>query len=115
MIGHLLNEPLTLHRISSTTLDAYGDEVAGEAGPGLPVFGYLEQQGSTEVTLDRDTVVSQWTAYLPAGTQVGYRDRLTNTAGQTFEVAGQPEHCYNPRLRTVSHLRLHLTETGLAA
>jgi hypothetical protein len=107
----LLNQPLTVQRIGPTGTDSYGNEVAGAIGAPVAVVGYLEQQSSAEFTNNRDTVVGQWVAYLPAGTAISHLDRVAFQS-QTFEVNGEPEHAYNPRTRVVSHIACRLTVIG---
>lgn len=102
-----LNQPLTIQRMGGTTTNAYGDTVLAGIGAPVAVTGYLEQGSSTENLTDRDTVVSRWTCYLPAGTEISHLDYI-NFKSQKFQVDGEPEFVYNPRLHNVSHIRCQL-------
>jgi hypothetical protein len=102
-LAKLLNQPLELSRRNGATLDEYGNQVTTFYSEPTTVLGYLEQKDSTEFLQDRDTIVSTWTAYLPADTLIGPFDRI-GFSSQTFEVDGAPWPAYNPRVRTVSHI-----------
>ncbi|MFF1633970.1 hypothetical protein [Leifsonia sp. NPDC058248] len=106
-IGHLLVQPLTVQTMSGTSADEYGNTVPAAAGAPLPVLGYLEQQTSVEFILDRETTVSKWVAYLPAGTVIGPLDHI-GFQGQTFQVDGEPQFVWNPRVREVDHIEAAL-------
>lgn len=106
-IAHLLTQPLSI-QARATAADGYGDPVLGPSGSPVVVLGFLEQQTTVEHLLDRDTTVTKWVAYLPAATAIGRFDYLTFQSSR-FEVTGEPEHCYNPRTKIVSHIRCDLT------
>lgn len=105
-IQALMNQPLVVTNVGAASKDAYGDDLP-TAGTATNVLGYLEQESSVEHLDDRDTVVSRWIAYLPAGTQIGKLDRVTFSS-QSFEVDGSPELKWNPRSRSVHHIECAL-------
>lgn len=102
----LLSQELQLQRMNVETLDPYGNKRLSSA-PAVIVKGYIEQTSSTENLVNRDTAVTRWTCYLPAGTPVGYLDRIT-FQGQTFQVDGEPHQVFNPRTKSVSHIQAAL-------
>ncbi len=108
-LRRLLSQPLTLYPMV-VSRDEYQNEVRG-LGPGQPVQGLLQQLSSTEYTTDRDTTITQWTVFLPAGTTIDPQSRI-GYLGQTFEVAGEPERVWNPRDAQVSHIEARLTEVS---
>lgn len=106
-LANLLNQPLTIQKVGSGTND-YGDETSTDSGTPVAAVGFIEQQTSIENLNDRDTVITDWIAYLPAGADIAHRDYI-NFGSQKFQVTGEPENCYNPRTQQVSHLRMKLT------
>lgn len=102
-LARLMNQPLTIQQVGVAGVDQYGDEQAANIGAPVAVVGYLDQQTSIEHLNDRDTVVSQWQCFLPAGTAVGHLDFI-NFQSQKFQVDGEPNTAYNPRTRQVSHV-----------
>ena len=102
-LPRLLNQPLTIQKRGGTVTNAYGDKELGSVGAPVAVKGYLAQNASTEYLDDRDMVVSRWTAFLPAGTDISHLDYI-NFQSQKFQVDGEPEFAYNPRTQTVSHV-----------
>lgn len=107
MIGRYLNQPVTVYPAVTST-DEYHNEVVA-VGAGVPTRGLLQQASTTEYTTDRDTTVTQWVLFLPAGTPIGPQSQVTYD-GQTFQVDGQPERVWNPRTATVSHIEAKLRE-----
>jgi len=105
-LAKLLNQPLELHKNQHTTTDQYGNQVPGDASV-TTIVGYLELKESVEYLADRDTIVSSWHAFLPAGTNINAFDRIV-CGGQTFEVDGAPWSVYNPRAGSVSHIQCNL-------
>lgn len=102
----LLTQPVSVQKIDGST-DEYGNTIAHANGAAVTTVGYLEQKDSVETLNDRDTVVSSWVAWLPAGTDVGAFDRL-NFSGQVFQVDGAPWLAWNPRTAAVSHIECKL-------
>ena len=99
----LLSQPLLVQAIGVTSTNGYGGEVTGPIGAPVPVMGYLEQVTSNEFLVDRDTTVSTWQAYLPAGTSITHNDQILFQS-QKFEVQGEPMFAFNPRAKSVSHI-----------
>jgi hypothetical protein len=110
-LSRLLNQPLQIQKVGSTTVDVYGDQVPDTSAALVPVLGYLEQVLSMEHLVDRDTTVTQWHAFFPAGTNIARLDRIIN-GSQTFQVDGDPWFVYNPRTKVVSHIRCKLVITN---
>jgi len=106
-LAKLLNQPLSLQRITASTTDPYGNVITGGFGAPVTVLGFLEQVSSTETQVDRDTTVTEWKCFLPTGTVIGPLDRIT-FQGQTFEVIGSPASWWNPRTQTESHFTVAL-------
>lgn len=106
-LANLMNQPQTVRNMVPGDPDGYGDEQL-VLGTATEVVGYLEQQASVEFLIDRNTAVSEWIDYLPAGTVIDRLSQVT-VGAQTFQVDGVPEFCYNPRTKRVSHLRVKLT------
>jgi len=123
-----MSQPLTVQAMGPTTQDAYGDWIPGALGSPVAALGYLEQSTSVEFTLNRDTTVTTWKAYLPAaaGTSIVdvFTDIFSDTFGtpspigalsvitfgaQKFQVDGQPWSVFNPRTKAVSHIECKLT------
>jgi hypothetical protein len=102
-----MTQPLTIQAVSTTTLDEYGDQVPGDDGAPVSVYGYLHQVQTDETLVDRDTVVSKWTCYLPAGTAISHLDYI-NFEGQKFQVNGEPHKVWNPRRAVTSHIEVDL-------
>ncbi|MEO6116009.1 MAG: hypothetical protein ABIP33_06455 [Pseudolysinimonas sp.] len=106
-IGHLLNEPLTISTLGGSVKDGYGDELLAAQGAPANAVGYLEQVTTIEHVDDRDTTVSKWVVYLPAGTAIGRLDVIT-FQGQSFQVDGAPALKWNPRTQQVDHIECDL-------
>jgi hypothetical protein len=107
-LTRLLNQSLLLHKNSGATKDEYGNTLATDYGSPTTVLGYLEQTQSVENLNDRDTIVTGWKAWLPAGTNINAFDRI-GFNGQLFEVDGAPWQVFNPRVASVSHIECNLT------
>jgi hypothetical protein len=97
---------VSIQKITGGT-DEYGNTIPSAFGSAVTTVGYLEQRDSVETLEDRDTVVSGWVAWLPAGTSVDAFDRL-NFNGQVFEVDGMPWQVWNPRKGALSHIECKL-------
>jgi hypothetical protein len=105
--SRLLNQPLSLYRADLETLDQYGNTIEGTHTAPVTVQGYLTQTGSNETLVDRDTVVTNWEAYLPPTTVISHLDWI-GFQNQTFQVTGNPMVHYNPRTKRVSHITVQL-------
>lgn len=110
MTSALLTQQVTIERRTFADEDAYGNTTL-ETSATYTVRGYLEQTDSTEVTVGRETVVSNWRAVFPAGTSLDAGDRVVY-AGQTFEVIGAPARLWNPRTRAEQHVEVRLAVTA---
>ena len=106
-LNRLLNQPLTVQTVGSTTTNAYGDQVISAVGIPVAVLGFLQQTTSVEHLLDRDTTVTTWEAFLPQGTLIGHLDYI-NFNAQKFQVDGEPWHVFNPRTKSVSFIACKL-------
>ena len=106
-LERLLNQPLTLQRQTGSSTDEYGNTVLGALGLPETIYGYLEQSSSTETMIDRDTVLTRWTAHLRKDSNVGPLDVIT-FEGRSFQVDGAPTYHYNPRTQMVSHITASL-------
>jgi hypothetical protein len=107
----LLTQPVVVEQWADTgEKDGYGNPIRAKTGE-VEELGYLERADSrgqsTEVQLDRDTFVSDWTLVLRAGVIVAGGDRI-RYAGDAFEVIGEPARPWNPRTRREHHLELRL-------
>lgn len=107
-IARLLNQSLTIQRRSSTSTDEYGNEVHTTTTSTVTV-GYVEQATAEEVTVDRETYVTDWRVFLPAGTAVDGSDRIVY-GSKTLEVVGAPHEVWNPRTRTTHHIEARARE-----
>lgn len=107
-IDHLLNEACLIQNNTTGSSGAYSDTTVVPNGSPVAGVGYLEQQTTVEFLIDRDTSVTKWVGYFPLPTVIGRLDYVTFNS-QKFQVMGEPENCYNPRLKTVSHIRCDLT------
>lgn len=93
-IAGLLTETVEIVRYAATT-DEYGNTVPG-AETRTAVAGRLEQLRTEELVRDRDTVIVDWRAFLPAGTDINAYDRVA-ARGSLFEVVGLPNEQRTPR------------------
>lgn len=107
--ARLLRQPLLVQKTSTTATDDYGNTVVAAEGLPVQVRGLLDFQQSTEVINDRDTVTTQWLAFVPADTDIDALDYVIFN-GSTFRVTGQPQQVWNPRRGSVSHIEVRLTE-----
>ena len=106
VIGHWLNQPVTIVNPGSTTTNAYG-EVINVAGVPVVTSGYLYQQTTVEFLVDRDTIVSHWFCDLHAE-DVVTAQATVQFGSQVFQVDGAPQNVWNPRLQVVDHIECKL-------
>ena len=104
----LMSEVLTVQSVGPTTTDDYGNAVPGALGAPVTVYGFLEQQTTVEYLDARQTSVTHWHAFLPAGTAIHPMDYVSDN-GQRFQVSGEPWQVYNPRTSDISHVQCQLT------
>lgn len=105
-LANLLKQSLTVQRWGVTGTDDYGNDVYGVSSS-TTVSGYLQQTEAQEVTLDRQTYISDWLVVLPAGTGLDANDRIVY-GGVTYEVIGPPADEWNPRLGVTDHREARL-------
>lgn len=110
MNTNLLKQSQTLRHMGVTGQDDYGNDVYGVVSTGT-VLGYLEQTEAREITLDRETYISDWLDVLPAGTTVDANDEIVY-GGVTYEVIGPPDHVWDPRLGAEDHIECRLRVTS---
>lgn len=92
----LMNQALFI-ATAPLVADEYQNQVRDWAHPALAgVFGLVQPTESTEVTVDRNTVVSNWLLFLPVSASIDARARVTDGT-TTWEVAGQPAVIRTPR------------------
>lgn len=106
-IERLLTQDVTLSKLDNSVKDEYGNSVPTAHGSAISIKAYLELVQSVESLNDRDTVVTDWKLYAPAGIDLDAFDRV-NFNGQVFEVDGAPWSVYNPRTGVVSHVEAKL-------
>jgi hypothetical protein len=106
-IDHLLTQPITIQNRAQNGTNGYGEPVVGDVGSPVATVGYIERKSSEELLVDRDTTTTDWTGYLLASATIGRLDYI-NFQSQKFQVMGEPENCYNPRTKVVSHIRVDL-------
>lgn len=89
--------------VRTVYVGAYNPGGSGRRGSGT---------AGTEYTIMRDTVLSQPTAYLPAGTPITTIDNI-EVRGRRFQVDGNPADWHNPFTGTNPGLEVRLkTGTG---
>jgi hypothetical protein len=103
----LMSQPLTIQSVGAASTDPYGNAALGPVGSPVATMGFLEQKDTIEYQTDRETVVSKWTAFLPAGTVIHPMD-FVNFNAQKFQVEGEPWHVWNPRAASMSHIECKL-------
>lgn len=104
----LMSQPLTIQAVGAVSTDPYGNVTTGPVGPAVAAMGFLEQKDTIEYQTNRETVVSKWTAFLPATTAINVMDYI-NFNAQKFQVDGEPHHVWNPRAAAMSHIECKLT------
>jgi head-tail adaptor len=93
-LAGLLTETIEIVRYAAST-DEYGNTITGAEGR-VTVNGRLEQLRTDEIIRDRDTVITDWRAFLPVGTDITPYDRIA-ARGALFEVVGLPNEHRTPR------------------
>ena len=107
-LSRLMSQPLTVQSVGPATQDVYGTWIPGPLGAQVAVSGYLEQTSTVEFLVNRDTTVTTWKAYLPAGTVITPQSYI-NLNAQVFQVDGAPWQVWNPRTKAVDHIECKLT------
>jgi len=108
-VRQLMTQPVTVQPMTVGPEDAYGNTPLAASGDPVAEMGYLDQKDTIEYLNDRDTVVTKWKAFLRPESVVTALAVIT-FSGQSFQVAGEPYHVYNPRTRMVSHIECTLVE-----
>lgn len=107
-IRGLLNQPLTIERRGAIVKDDYGNEVPGTTST-VTTEGYVEQTKATEITVDRETYVTDWLVFLLADVVVDASDRILY-GSSTLQVVGSPHRVWNPRTRRTDHVEARCVE-----
>lgn len=89
----MITQTVTLVRRTKGTPDAFGNDTWTTAT--RPVKGVVAPNGGVEQIQGRDTLVTQPTVYLPAGTDVTHLDAVV-IDGLTYEVDGEPINWVHP-------------------
>jgi hypothetical protein len=108
-LASLLSQTVSIQNMTEGSEDGMGNAELAASGAPVTTNGLIQQTSTQEVTIGRDTAVSDWVLYLGAGESIGYQD-LVSEGGRTFEVVGDPyrvrsplgEHHLQVRLRQVT-------------
>lgn len=106
MIDHLLRDPCTIHR-RSTSVDEWGE-------PGTAISAstettcYFEQTDATEVVVGQETYWSDGRVFLPRDADLDAASWL-EVDGAMYEVVGRPATHKRPDL-SVSHITVAVRE-----
>lgn len=119
MLSQLLTQTaLVTRRLPSSVVDDYGNEVPDEETYESPCLlqqgaGSAGRAGSSRTEPDAagEMAAGRWLLYLPAGLTITTADTV-QVDGLVYEVTGDPEHVFNPRLRTDSHIEVTLERTA---
>jgi hypothetical protein len=76
-------------------VDSYGDPILTETVDRDTYKGWLTQTSGEEMTVDRDTRISDWEVSLPAEAVIDANDQVI-AQGKTFEVIGPPAQARQP-------------------
>lgn len=87
-------EVVTLHRRVITGQDVYHDDVYSDVDEDVQSLAFAPG-ASVEVTQGRDTITTQPTVYVPAGTEVTGTSAVT-ARGTRYEVDGEPRAWISP-------------------
>lgn len=94
-----MNLPDTVTVVTPATgADRRGDAILsyGSDATRVAVRGWMQQQGQSETTGDRDLRVSSWRLFSDSTPGLDALARI-EWDGRTFEVVGQPNHLASPR------------------
>lgn len=94
-IDRFFVDPVTIIRAGAGDNGYGGNALDWDNPDRTDVLGWLTDTSTTELTDARDALVSQWKLFLPAGTEIGGRDRV-EAKGLTFEVIGIPSSAGTP-------------------
>ena len=107
-VATFFTQSVTLYRTAAISRDAIGEAFV-DTEVSTPVMAYLEPVSGDEDGATRETLVGQWYAYLPAGTDVSGWDRLTYGSHE-FSIVAPAEPFQHPTSSTLDHIRLRLRE-----
>lgn len=85
---------VTIHRRAVTGQDSYGNDIYADVDALVGVVAFAPG-ASSEVTQGRDTITTQPTVYLPAGTVVDGISAVT-AGGVRYDVDGNPNAWRSP-------------------
>ena len=88
-VGRTFDTTGVIHRRTEGSADDFNNPTITYEPDDDPVDCQLVHTSSRELTVDRNTQISDWFARLPAGTSISGRDRLVS-GGATYEVLGPP-------------------------
>lgn len=94
-IHRLLKQDVTVQRYAAGSEDAWGNTAASYSTT-VDYKGFVEQVVAEEISVGRETRVSDWRLILPPGATLDALDRVV-VNGVTFEVVGPPHTVFNPR------------------
>ncbi|MEM9609932.1 MAG: hypothetical protein AAGA99_21105 [Actinomycetota bacterium] len=95
--------------VTTRTEDVSGVEPELVDGATVRVLGALWESSSRDEQADGSVVRSEASAMLPAGTVVDTDASIVDvTTGQAWQVDGQPNHVWNARTASVSHIEVKL-------
>lgn len=103
-----MTQPCTIHHAAAATGDEYGDPTATITD--APATCLVQQKGTIESTAGGEVITTDAIGYFPPGTILGRTDSVT-VGDHTYQVEGDAEDVWNPRTRTVSHVRARLRFT----
>ena len=107
-VTSLMTQSVTLERTDTITRDSIG-EGSMATQTSTPISAYIEPRTSDEDENTRGTLIGDWVAYVPPGTDVEGWDRVVY-GSRTFDIVGPARPFVNPRSSTDSHIVLDLRE-----
>ncbi len=83
--------------VPAETTDDYNNTVHdwGEAATRVASKAWVTQTSTTEDRADRETPAARWVCFLPAGTSVGFTNRI-EWGDLVFEIDGLPHTAWTP-------------------
>lgn len=108
-LAALLNRPITvIRRSTSGSTDDFGNDQPTESL--IQTVGELQQRRRDEPDAEGELSDTQWTLFLPAGTDIATGDAIV-CDGLIYELVGDPWDVRNPRLQAQSHIECTLRRT----
>lgn len=102
---NLLAEIVTIFNRTDAVVDRYGNPTDAW-GSGVQVAGRVEQVATTEDLNGRDTRVSEFMLFLPAGTNISALSEV-EVAGERYRVTGDPAFVFDAS--AVHHIEAGIT------